>query len=785
MSEKETVFQFSEEWYAQLAQHSPISIWISAPDFSRFLYVNSFMERHWGRTPGLSFEMDSWVASVHPDDLAILAEVKAELIAGAARHEVRFRITLPGGEMKWLHEAIFPIHKSDGTIAYFAGVGCDISETMRLLEEAQNEQLYQRLIEAAPDAILKVDEHGRLLLVNTEAERIFGYTREELLQMRVEQLIPHRFRASHPTVRRQYTKDPVSRPMGTGLELWGLRKDGTEFPVDVKLSPVRSDEGQGVMATVRDVTEQRRSEQEIRKLTENLVRANEELEVRNKEVVRANLLKSEFLASMSHELRTPLNSIIGFSDLLSEGTPGPLTDKQKRFLNHIQQGARHLLELINDILDLSKIEAGRVELQREFFAVAAVVAEVIAAVRPVAINKKLIVDNLVDAHVLVYADRVRTKQVFYNLLSNALKFTPEGGQVRVESARIPAMVSLSVVDSGIGIPLEDQEIIFDPFRQAAPSTKGIREGTGLGLAITKRLVEGHGGSIVVDSAPGRGSRFTFTLPDSSRPEAAELAAVPGGLQIHSEREVPLVLVVDDEPASRELLTSWLEPAGYQTVTANSGTEALEKARRIMPDAITLNMLMPGKSGLETLYELKHSPQTSAIPIIIVSVVDERKVGFALGAADYLVKPVKRGDLLHVITKHVAPRTNGPRKILVIDDQPEALSLVREILETSGYTPLLVTSGKDALEQMAAGRPDGIILDLIMPEMDGFEFLRQLRANPDWQEIPVFVLTAKELTEQEAAALRAEAEALFEKGRAWKDDLLNELRTVIAAKSSHS
>ncbi len=785
MKEQLKAFHFGEEWYAQIAQHSPLGIWVSSADFEQLHYVNPAMEHMWGRTSDFLRREQAWSSVVYGDDQSIVSEVRESILAGEPRKEVRYRIQHRDGSLRWIHDVVFSIRDRDGEIACCVGVGSDISESMRLLEDVQNEQLYQRLIEAAPDAILKVDEHGRILLANAEAERIFGYTRQELLQLRVEQLIPHRFRGGHPAVRQHYTKDPISRPMGTGLDLWGLRKDGTEFPVDVKLSPVRSDDGQGVMATVRDITDRRHAEQEIRKLTDNLVKANEELEVRNTEVVRANLLKSEFLASMSHELRTPLNSIIGFSDLLSEGAPGPLTDKQRRFLNHIQQGARHLLELINDILDLSKIEAGRVELVNELFPVSVVVAEVLSAVRPVAQTKNIRVENRIEANELVFADRVRVKQIFYNLLSNAIKFTADGGSVKLECARIPGMLSVSVTDTGIGIPLEDQQVIFDPFRQAAPSTKGIREGTGLGLAITKRLVEGHGGTISVESAPGKGSRFAFTLPDGTMADIANQFIDQGSVSTRTAGQNPLVLVVDDEQASQELLTSWLEPRGYQTVTASSGSEALEKARQLMPDAITLNMMMPGKSGMETLYELKHSPDTSSIPIIIVSVVDERKVGFALGAADYLVKPVKREELLRAMSKHVAPRVNGPRRILVIDDQPESLSIVSEILEAGGYAPILAPTGILGLEMLESNRVEGIILDLIMPEMDGFEVLRRIKANPAIKSTPVFVLTAKDLTESELKALRADVEGLFVKGRPWTDDLIQELQHVIAGKNTQS
>ncbi len=785
MSDQDSELLISENLCSQLATHSPFAIWVSNVGFTQLHFVSPAMERIWNRSAAGFRKSAGWLSAIHPGDQHIHSQARTKVSSGAGRQDVRYRIILPDGTLRWVQETMFAIRGKSPSVLLLAGVGSDVTESVALSDEVRNDHLYERLIEAAPDAILKIDTLGRILLVNTEAERMFGYSRAELLDLKVDDLVPHRFRPGHPAVRHEYMTSPVSRPMGSGLDLWAVRKDGSEFPVDVKLSPVRSEDDKSVMATVRDITDRRQAEQEIRILTGNLVRANEELEVRNKEVVRANLLKSEFLASMSHELRTPLNSIIGFSDLLSEGGPGPLNDKQRRFPSHIQQGARHLLELINDILDLSKIEAGRVELQQEYFPVVVVLAEVLASVRPVSQSKNIHVENLIPADQPVFADRVRTKQIFYNLLSNAIKFTPSGGSVKIECAPLPGLVSITVGDTGIGIPQDDQDIIFDPFRQAAPSTKGIREGTGLGLAITKRLVEGHGGTISVDSAPGKGSRFTFTLPDGSVPLHALHAVQQEGGAHQADRQNPLVLVVDDEIASQELLTSWLEPQGYQTEIASSGLEALDKARKLLPDAITLNMLMPGKSGLETLYELKHDPETASIPIIIVSVVDERKVGFALGASDYLVKPVRREDLLGVVSKHILPRNNGPRKILVIDDMQEALGLMREILDGAGYEALVADSGARGLEVLATTHVDGIILDLIMPEMDGFEVLRRIKEDEALRGIPLFILTAKDLTDEETKALRADVEDLFEKGSPWKDALLNELRVLTTGKHSAS
>ncbi len=510
--------------------------------------------------------------------------------------------------------------------------------------EANIEKRYRELLEAAPDAILEVDSRGRIVLVNVQAEKIFGYSRAELIEKPVEFLIPDRFLSSHPADRQKYFAHPVRRPMGTGLDLSAKRADGTEFAVDVILSPydAEGESGGRVICVVRDISERKLAEEQIQTL-------NYHLEQRNREVERANRLKDEFLASMSHELRTPLNAIIGFSDLLAE--QGDFTTKQKRFIGHIRQGAGHLLDVINDILDLSKIESGHLELKHEDFDVAEATTEVLAAIRPMATTKNLQVMNSLSDGLSLYADRLRFKQILYNLLSNAIKFTPSGGRVSIETSQIRGDTCFCVADTGVGIPLEEHEVIFDRFRQVGITTKGVREGTGLGLAITKRLVEHHGGTIWVESEPGKGSRFYFSVP---------LQAGRGETEGKVEAsQAPLILVVEDEGAAQELLVNHLEEAGYRTATANSGVEAIRQARELLPDAMTLDVLMPAKGGWDTLREMKRTPATAAIPVIIISVVEERKKGLALGAAEYLVKPVSKELLLEAIgrwTKTPARRT---------------------------------------------------------------------------------------------------------------------------------
>ncbi|HEX4005827.1 MAG TPA: PAS domain S-box protein [Acidobacteriaceae bacterium] len=390
----------------------------------------------------------------------------------------------------------------------------DLSERQQRLmleEQSRLERRFRQLLEAAPDAIVEVSADGAIVLVNRVAEEMFGYQRDELLGRSVDSLVPDAVRPDHHRHRDSYLGHPRTRSMGSGLELHARRRDGTLFPVEISLSPIQTESGMHVTAVIRDVTERKRSEQEVRKLEQKYTA---ELEARNREIERANRLKSEFLASMSHELRTPLHTIIGFTELLQEGHEGPLTEAQQRFLSHIHRDSGHLLELINDVLDLSKIEAGGMVLRRESYPLRRSIEEALSAIRPGAAVKGIAIDDRGYAECLVNADPLRVKEMLYNLLSNAVKFTPAGGKVTIEAMEETGFAHISVVDTGIGIPAEEQENIFDKFYQVGNAASGVREGTGLGLSITKELVQMHGGWMEVSSARGKGSRFTFTLPIS-------------------------------------------------------------------------------------------------------------------------------------------------------------------------------------------------------------------------------------------------------------------------------
>jgi PAS domain S-box-containing protein len=449
---------------------------------------------------------------------------------GASHMGVRVRRLRKDGRFIDASLWTVPLRGADGNIHSNVAILADLTSVdaaerevrdLATREEEAREQIhaerrFRELLEAAPDAILEVDSRGQIVLVNAAAENLTGYRRNELLGQSMEMLTPEEVRQRHVGHRIAFWANPVTRPMGTGLELHVQRKDGARTPVEISLSPLTYDGEMRVTAVIRDVTERKRAELQLRdmheRFTAELTAANKELEIRNREIESANRLKTEFVASMSHELRTPLHTIIGFAELLSEETEGSLNEKQKRFVGHIHRDSLHLLELINDILDLSRIEAGRLDLRLEVFVMTAAIEEVMATIRPQAVAKSLRLEGPFGPEITLRADRVRFKEVLFNLLSNAVKFTAEGGQIRMSGLIRDKAAEISISDTGMGIPAIEQAAVFDKFYQVGATTRGLKEGTGLGLAIAKRLVEAHGGRIWLSSEVGKGSRFSFTIP---------------------------------------------------------------------------------------------------------------------------------------------------------------------------------------------------------------------------------------------------------------------------------
>jgi PAS domain S-box-containing protein len=709
---------------------------------------------------------------IHPNDHPATVVEKDGLKEGKVTFAFENRYLCKDGSYKWLLWNAVSVSEQEAIYA----VARDITERKRveaLLRES--EERHRKLFENNPHPTWVFDrETLRFLAVNAAAVRKYGYSREEFLAMTLKDIRPPEdVPALLETVRALGEENESSGA-------WRHRlKDGTIIDTE-NTSYALTFLGRAARVVVAvDITQRKLDEAEKREYMDSLAASNQELELRNREVERATKLKSKFLASMSHELRTPLNAIVGFSDLLDEQTAGQLNDKQKRFVNHIRQGSAHLLQLINDILDLSKIEAGQVELRCEGFQIKDVLPEVLSTIRPLAMAKNIQIEQKMESDQHVYADRVRFKQILYNLLSNAVKFTPKAGRIDIDCHGDGNSVCISVTDTGVGIRAEDQAVIFEEFRQVEGPAGTTQEGTGLGLAITKRLVEQQGGGISLESVFGKGSRFTFTLPAGSRGAETPLVNEPPSpsIVIGEGREKPLILVIDDEVPARELIASYLE-SEYRIVMAESGAEVVQKARQLRPDAITLDVLLPGGNGFETLVALQKTPETANIPIIIVSIVDQKQVGFALGAADYLVKPIRKPVLLETIRKHVPPQTDDDASILLVDDDPRALELLEETLRSAGYETQSVQSGARALEVLSSKLVSAVLLDLLMPGMDGFEVIRHVRQEAALKDLPIFVMTAKSLTQDESALLSRETQALFQKNGSWQQQLIAEVGRVV-------
>jgi signal transduction histidine kinase/DNA-binding response OmpR family regulator len=480
--------------------------------------------------------------------------------------------------------------------------------------------------------------------------------------------------------------------------------------------------------------------------------------------------KSAFLANMSHELRTPLNAVIGYSEMLHEMAEDEGQEQFLPDLEKIRDAGRHLLQLINDILDLSKIEAGKMDLYLEEVDVAALVEEVRAIVTMLAAaggNRFEIVRPTTLG--TLYTDRTKLKQSLLNLLSNASKFTHEG-RIALELRAGDGELSFIVSDTGIGMTEEQLGRLFQAFSQADASTTRRYGGTGLGLAITKHFCEMLGGRITVESVPGAGSTFTITLSAGPVPaEAPEPAAVPLAA---AEDGRALVMVVDDDPPSRNLLAATVRREGYRVIEAADGEAALVLARQHRPDIITLDVLMPRLDGWAVLAALKSDVELHDIPVIIVTVLADRGIALSLGAAEFVMKPVDRARLAAVIRQNV----QGGSTVLVIDDDPESRGLVRRHLDKLGWTMAEAAEGGDALAWLARNRaPAMILLDLMMPGMDGFAFLDAIGSHAEWCDIPIVILTAKQLDSAERELLTGRTREIIEKGT---DDLASVLRRAL-------
>ena len=529
---------------------------------------------------------------------------------------------------------------------------------------------------------------------------------------------------------------------------------------------------------------------QIEKHERQLKDVNEQLALSEQRALEATRSKSEFLANMSHELRTPLTAIIGFSEMLLDEAKEDGDEQRADDLNRIYGPANHLLGLINEILDLAKIEANKMTLNLEDFPVHAVIEDVSDTLTPLAEARgnKLTI-NCPKSVGQLHADQMKVRQSLFNIMGNANKFT-ENGEVTLDVTPIRKgkreFVQFAITDTGIGMTQDQLARLFNAFSQADSSTSRKYGGTGLGLVITKHFCEMMGGAIKVTSEPGKGSTFTIRLPRSAHDEpdedgdTGEVMEESSVIINNSSLQAQSVLVIDDDPNVHRMIEKALSSENFNFHFASRGEEGLKIAKEQRPSVITLDVMMPGLDGWAILAKLKEDPDTRNIPVVMLSIVANQELGFALGASEYLTKPVAIDSLRDCITRYASRNPEGP--ILILEDDPEIRELTRRLLANENYSSTSADNGVHGIEQLRAIKPCMILLDLMMPVMDGFEFLAELSKNDEWRDIPVVVLTAKELTREDYQKLVGRTEKVFAKDANVQEILLAEIRRVLSRSS---
>jgi PAS domain S-box-containing protein len=692
------------------------------------------------------------LVNVPPEKQEEFRTLLARVLAGNALTGLETRRMRKDGTLIDVSISTAPLHDRAGRAVGIIGVYQDITERRRAEDRYhQTADQLEALVRAAPIAIVGIDMDGKVLSWYGGAERMFGWSASEMVDRPLANVPPEKQEEFHALRTRVLHGDSV-----IGLETQRVRKDGSRIDVSISYAPLHDRAGKTVGATIvyQDVTE--------RRLAFEQRQAREAADA-------ANRAKSNFLANMSHELRTPLNAIIGFSELLEDDSLGTLNERQKRYVSNVRTSGLHLLQLVNDILDLAKIEAGRLVLGPESINLNTLLHDMQRGLEPLAVAKRQsLLLEIPEELPPVIADRSKVKQILYNLLSNAIKFTKDGGRVGVrakysQGVHRQPQVEIVVWDTGIGIAPENLKRVFLEFEQLDSSYVRQQEGTGLGLALTQRLVEAHGGRIWVESTVGKGSTFTFVLPASPTASGSEDAPAAPVRLLGQTTQRPLVLVVEDDPTGRELLNHYLVENGYSVAYATTGAEALELAHRLKPAAISLDILLPDDHGLHILSKLRADPETRDIPVVVVSITDDRDLGLSAGAAAWLVKPVQRRQFIEALDR-VMPngKHDGKQLALVVDDDTEAVDLATDILRQRGFEVIQAFGGNEGLSLALERLPSLIILDLSMPGVSGFTVAQQLRANPRTRHTPILVSTALDLSATEREELLRHVQTIVPK-----------------------
>ncbi|PRQ06032.1 response regulator [Enhygromyxa salina] len=678
----------------------------------------------------------------------------------------------------------------------FAAICRDVSERKAAEAARRREELrFQAVFEGAPTGLVLINAQGTIMAANPALEQMLGARSGGLIGRTLDDITLEADleigRSELEQLRRgerEFVRVEKRYAGCSGKILWA-QLSAFRYG-DPKTDEVRT------VAFIEDINERKQIETQRREMFERLdelvaqrtaaleqeiaerKRTEQELNKAMRAAEAANLAKSQFLASMSHELRTPLNAVIGYSEMLMEEAEDTGSEDLVPDLQRIRNAGKHLLGIINDILDLSKVEAGKIELFIESVQLSALIDEIIDTVRPLAQNNgnELSLSLELGAGIIT-TDITRVRQVLFNLLSNACKFTEQGRvSLRVQELRVgtEGWLRLDVSDSGVGIKPEQLSKLFKPFTQADASTSRRFGGTGLGLSISDQFAQMLGGRIEVESEYGVGSTFTLWLPTHHAQQQA--ASASGTFRAVTGHNIGTVLVVDDESESRGMLARLLEAEGYAVLTAPTGARAMQLAELHKPDVITLDVMMPGMDGWAVLSRLKQRPEFADIPVVIVSLMPDADMGYALGAADVLAKPIEI-DRLRGVLSRFGPNA-GSHHVLVVDDDPEARDLLCRAVLKEGWDVQQAINGARALESIRASRPKLVLLDLMMPEMDGFELLEILRADPSLASLPVIVVTAKQLGGGERDQLAQRVSSIMQKGSYSRSELVQHIRSLV-------
>ena len=700
------------------------------------------------------------------------------------------------------------------------------SDKESIINQLKNQKNYfQNILDDSFDMIIVTDKNGKITEFNKGGEKILGFSKKDIIGTSASDLYFNKIE-----------RDEILNILRTehfvqNYETVLKRKDNTLANISLTISRILNNKGEiiGTIGISKDITEKKKYEKELKNLNENLelkiIDRTKQLENSIKELAKANELKSKFIANMSHELRTPLNAIIGYSDLLLDSSD--ITDKHKKYINNILVSGKHLLQLINNILDIAKIEAGKFNLDYSIFSIKEVFEEVNTVLKSLLDQKMLslsvIYNNIenYNENYKLYGDRIKFKQVIYNLLSNAIKFSFKNTDIKINCNNAQKIeqniisnqeskkntleyLQIDIVNKGIGVPENKLKAIFDEFVQIDSSYSRKFEGTGLGLALTKRIIELHGGYINVQSVENEETTFTLIIPNAintsnlaedidinQRDDQTQTININNELIIGKtqyktfrddfgkKRNKPVVLVVEDDLPTSELFTVNLVKSGYSVIHAYNGIEAIEKAKEYKPFAILLDVMIPKKDGWEVLSDLKSDKITRNIPIVITSMIDNKDLGYALGATDYLVKPIDKETLIKTLSEFTLTTKRKKRQvnILLIDDEEITHKMISKILEPEGFNLLHAYTGDEGLKIAIEYKPDLILLDLIMPDVNGFEVAENIKKHPVSSQIPIFIITSKDLTVEERMRLSNNIDRVIGKRIFSSEELTRSIREL--------